>query len=126
MYNPLTINKMSVSKITIETELLNLIEVLEKTGNPTVAVQILDGTYQEPKFCKEDRASVPDRDGNRKQCVFISYDKWTDIVEYRSDNYYSSDMPRENWEKLALWADVLDSQAHETPEKSKLDLEKML
>ena len=126
MYNPLTKNKMSVSKITIETNIVNLLEVLDKTGNPTVAIQILDGTYQEPEFCTADTASSPDKDGNRTRYIFKSYDKWTDKVEYEPENSYTREMSRQSWEKLELWADVLDSQAHETPEKSKLNLEKML
>ena len=41
-----------ISKITIETDLVSLNEVLNQTGNPEVAVQILNGTYQEPEIPK--------------------------------------------------------------------------
>lgn len=104
---------MSVSTIKVETDLITLMKVLDKTGNPTVAIQILNGTYKEPEFCKEDRASSPNvKDGSRKQYIFDFYDIWTEQVYYRSPSYnWNSDMPRTEWEKLELWANVMDSQA---------------
>lgn len=97
---------MSVSTIKIETDLITLMKVLDKTGNPTVAIQILNGTYQEPEFCMADRASSPSKNGTREQYIFESYDIWTDMVHYRSsEHYYSRDMSRAVWEKLELWSD---------------------
>jgi hypothetical protein len=98
---------MSVSTIKIETDLITLMKVLDKTGNPTVAIQILNGTYQEPEFCKADRASSPNKkDGTKDQFIFESYDIWTDIVHYKApEHYWSREMSRAQWEKLELWSD---------------------
>lgn len=105
---------MSVSTIKIETDLITLMKVLDKTGNPTVAIQILNGTYQEPEFCTEDRASSPSKNGTREQYIFESYNIWTDEVSYKAvGSHWTRDMPRKHWEKLELWADVMDSQIHE-------------
>ena len=104
---------MSVSTIKIETDIVTLMHVLDKTGNPTVAIQILNGTYQEPEFCKADTASAPDKNGKRTQYIFQFYDIWADAVHYKCDTYYTRDMPRTHWEKLDLWADVMNSQIHE-------------
>jgi hypothetical protein len=103
-----------ISKITIETDLESLNEILNQTGNPTVATQILNGTYQEPEIYKADRASSPDKDGERKQYIFISYDKWKDQVKYKNGRGWTDEMDRGVWEKLDIWEDVLDSQVHET------------
>ena len=97
---------MSVSTIKIETDLITLMKVLNQTGNPTVAIQILNGTYQEPEFCKDNRASSPSKNGTREEYIFESYDIWTDIVHYKvSEHYYSKDTSRAQWEKLDLWSD---------------------
>jgi len=92
-----------ISKITIETDLVSLNEVLNQTGNPEVAVQILNGTYQEPEISKADRASSPDRDGERKQYTFVSYNKWKDEVKYKNGRGWTDEMDRNVWEKLDLW-----------------------
>ena len=97
---------MSVSTIKIETDLVTLMKVLDKTGNPTVAIQILNGTYEEPEICMADSASSPSKDGTREQYIFESYDIWTDMVHYKvPGQYYSRDMSRAQWEKLDLWSD---------------------
>ena len=96
-----------IGKITIETDLESLNEILNATGNPTVATQILNGTYQEPEIYKADRASTPVRkDQEREQYVFISYDKWKDQVKYKEVGRWTEKMDREDWEKLDFWEDV--------------------
>ena len=93
-----------ISLIKIETDIQSLNEVLNQTGNPTVAVQILNGTYQDPEICTGDRASVPDKEGNIKQFIFVSYDKWTDEVSYTYKGSWVSKMSRVSWNNLELWA----------------------
>ena len=102
-----------ISKITIETDLESLNEILNQTGNPTVATQILNGTYQEPEIYMADRASSPDRDKERKQYIFVSYDKWKDHVKYKNGRGWTNEMDRGAWERLELWEDVMNSQVHE-------------
>ena len=102
-----------IGTIKIETDIQSLNEVLSQTGNPTLAVQILDGTYQEPEICTGDRASEPDNDGNRKQFIFVSYDKWKDEVHYTTKGSWTREMSRVYWEKLELWYDVNKPQVHE-------------
>ena len=103
-----------ISKITIETDLVSLNEVLNATGNPTVATLILNGTYQEPEIYTADRASTPVRkDQEREQYVFISYDKWKDEVTYKNSRGWSEKMDREVWENLDLWEYVMNSQVDE-------------
>lgn len=114
---------MSVSTIKIETDLITLMKVLDKTGNPTVAIQILNGTYQEPEFCKDNRASSPSKDGTREEYIFESYDIWTDIVHYKTPGqYWSKEMSRAQWEKLELWAWVMNSQIHEMDDVADTEL----
>jgi hypothetical protein len=96
-----------ISKITIETDIMSLNEILNQTGNPTVATQILNGTYQEPEIDTSDRASTPVRkDQEREQYVFISYNKWKDEVTYKNCRGWSEKMDREVWEKLDVWEEV--------------------
>lgn len=100
-----------IGKITIETDLVSLNEILNATGNPTVATQILNGTYQEPEIYKADRASTPVRkDQEREQYVFISYDKWKDQVKYKEVGRWTEKMDREDWEKLDFWEDVAPNE----------------
>jgi hypothetical protein len=102
-----------LSTIKIETDLLSLTEILNQTGNPTVATQILDGTYQEPDICRFDMASSPDKEGKREHYIFISYDKWKDEVSWRSENRWSNTMKRETWNALDSWDAVLLPQVEE-------------
>lgn len=106
---------MSVSTIKIETDLVTLMEVLDKTGNSTVAIQLLNGTYQEPEFCTGDRASSPLKDGTKERYIFESYNIWTDKVNYKTvgSASWGRDMSRAAWENLELWQDLIDSQIHE-------------
>lgn len=95
-----------ISKITIETDIMSLNEILNQTGNPTVATQILNGTYQEPEIDTRDRASSPYKDEERNQYVFISYDKWKDQVKYKKVGRWDDEMSRKEWMKLDLWEEV--------------------
>ena len=93
-----------IGKITIETDLESLNEILNATGNPTVATLILNGTYQEPVIDTRDRASTPLReDAERKQYIFISYDKWRDEVKYKEVGRWEQEISRKQWMKLDLW-----------------------
>ena len=115
---------MSVSTIKIETDLVTLMEVLDKTGNSTVAIQLLNGTYQEPEFCRADRASSPLKDGAREQYIFEYYDMWKDQVHYRRPGtHWGSDMSRIQWDNLELWQDVIDSQAPDPATQADKELE---
>jgi hypothetical protein len=105
-----------ISLIKIETDLLSLTEILNKTGNPTVATQILDGSYQEPDICRFNMASSPDKEGNREEYTFEGYDKWKDEVLYKGKNRWSNEMNRENWNRLDSWESVLHA-AIEAEEK---------
>ena len=58
--------------VILHTNLIALLEVLNKTGNPDLAVKILSGEYKEP--------DVPFLDNDT--WLFKSYDKWTDTVHY--------------------------------------------
>ena len=115
---------MSVSTIKIETDLISLMKVLDKTGNPTVAIQILDGTYQFPEFCVADTASSPSKNGTRERYIFEDYNIWTDEVIYKVEgSHWTRDMPRKHWEILDLWADVVDEQAPDPATQADKDLE---
>lgn len=102
-----------INKITIETDIKTLMEILQKTGNPNVAADILNGTYQEPEFNSSDRASSPDNEGNRRRLIFESYNKWDDEINYKEKGSYTRQMSRSAWESLDLWEHVMDSQAHD-------------
>jgi hypothetical protein len=96
-----------ISKITIETDITSLMEVLNKTGNAKVATQILNGTYLEPVHYKGTVASNPDKDGNRKPYTFVSYNKWDDTISYNDEEHknWVREMTREGWNTLSSWAD---------------------
>lgn len=93
-----------ISLIKIETDIQSLNEVLNQTGNPELAVQILNGTYQEPEIDQSDRSSVPDKEGNRHQYLFCSYNKWKDEVSYTYKGSWTREMSRVSWNNLELWA----------------------
>lgn len=94
-----------ISTIKIETDLITLMKVLEKTGNATLAAQILDGKYQEPEFCTADKASSKDKDGNCERLTFIKYDNWKDEVHYKHPSRWSGEMSLSAWQKLTSWKD---------------------
>ena len=96
-----------ISLITIQTDLVSLNEILDKTGNPTVATQILDGTYQEPDVCRFNMASSPNKEGKREEYIFQGYNKWKDEVTYKSESRWSSSLERVKWNALDSWASVL-------------------
>jgi hypothetical protein len=58
--------------IILHTNLISLLEVLNKTGNPDLAAEILSGEYKEPDIPFLDNAFIE----------FKSYDKWTNSVYY--------------------------------------------
>jgi hypothetical protein len=58
-----------------------LFEVLEKTGNTEIALELMLGTYQQPEIPKQ--SIVRPRYGNEKvTATFLSYDKWEDKVSF--------------------------------------------
>jgi hypothetical protein len=92
MYNFKTNNIM---KTTIEVNLNGLLQVVNQTGNPELALQVLYGTYTEPAISQE--AVIKD-----KLYKFVSYNHWDKIVnvktaefryynEARTDFKYKSD-----------------------------------
>lgn len=95
---------MSVSTIKIETDLVTLMEVLNQTGNPTVAIEMLNGTYQEPDICTGDKVKLNNKGEGVKAC-FRSYDRFKDKVTAYRDNWGHDEMSRDEWNKLDLWAD---------------------
>lgn len=95
---------MSVSTIKIETDLITLMDVLNQTGNPTVAIEILNGTYQTPDICTGDRVKLNHKSENVKVC-FRSYDRFTDKVTSYRDNWGHDEMSRDEWNRLDLWSD---------------------
>jgi len=95
---------MSVSTIKIETDLITLMDVLNQTGNPTVAIEILNGTYQAPEICTGDKVKLNHKSENVKVC-FRSYDRFTDKVTTYRDNWGHDEMSRDEWHRLDLWAD---------------------
>ena len=60
-----------VNQLSIE----GIIEVIYATSNPSVATELLLGIYEEPVFYTDHRISG-------KECVFDSFDKWSDTVWY--------------------------------------------
>ena len=94
-----------ISTIKIETDLITLMEVLEKTGNVTVAAQVLNGTYKEPEFFEGDKASPKDKDGKCDRLSFIRYDKWKDEVHYTYPNSWEREMKLSAWYELTSWED---------------------
>ena len=114
---------MSVSTIKIETDFITLMDVLNQTGNPTVAIQILNGTYQQPDICRADKARAYSKKDELVQMTFKSYDRFKDEVTYYRSGWGHDTIGREEWNKLQLWSEYqaqlddmalkLDSQAHE-------------
>ncbi|WP_338871669.1 hypothetical protein WBJ53_26000 [Spirosoma sp. SC4-14] len=58
-----------------EIDINGLIEIIEKTGNADVALEMLLGTYEQPEIPNESFISV-------HKCTFGSFDKWTNNVSY--------------------------------------------
>jgi len=76
---------MSVSTIKIETDLITLMDVLNQTGNPTVAIEILNGTYKAPEICTGDKLRLGHKDEPIK-LTYASYDRFKDEVCYSRNN----------------------------------------
>jgi hypothetical protein len=102
-----------LSTIKIETDLLSLTEILNQTGNPTVAALILAGDYVEPEVHRVNKLSTPEKDKEREEYIFISYDKWKDEVSWKSEKRWTSEMKRENWNRLDSIESVLLPQVEE-------------
>jgi len=104
IFNNLIHTIMSVSTIKIETDLITLMDVLNQTGNPTVAIEMLNGTYQAPEICTGDKLRLGHKDEPIK-LTYASYDRFKDEVCYSRNNWGHDTMSRETWNKLELWAD---------------------
>lgn len=59
---------------TIDTS--TLLEVVNQTPNPDMAIELLCGIYEEPEI------TIKDRVISDKECTFLRYDKWFDRVYY--------------------------------------------
>ena len=99
---------MSVSTIKIETDLVTLMKVLDRTGNPTVAIEILNGTYQTPDICMGDKAYFNHR-SEYVRAEFVGYDAFSNIVTYSRKDWGTSDIPLQSWNKLQLWSEYIES-----------------
>jgi len=96
---------MSISTIKIETDIIALMDVLNQTGNPTVAIAILDGTYQTPDICMGDKAKEFHKKDELIRLSFKSYDRFKDEVTYYRGNWGHDTISRETWNNLQLWSD---------------------
>jgi hypothetical protein len=56
----------------------SLMEIIAATPNPEIATEIMCNIYEEPKIGSHTRVMHKDRG----LLTFISYDKWTDKLEY--------------------------------------------
>jgi hypothetical protein len=63
-----------------ESEMEALVDVIEATGNETVAIETLLGVYEEIKISKTPKKEL--RYDNRVLPVFLSFDKFTGKVTY--------------------------------------------
>ena len=108
-----------ISTIKVECNLQTLIRVLEATGNSTVAMEILDGTYVEPEIS---HAKVGRWETKRYNKVitnglgeeetveieeevptvyhFVSYNPFTDEVHYKYYGTRINNMSLEAWNNL--------------------------
>lgn len=107
-----------INKIQIETDFLTLMEIAEKTGNPEVAIALLNGTYQQPELCEFDMAqeSKDHKTGDpiTKKLNFVSYNKWTDEVNYTEAPFnHMRSMTRIGWNKQCIWGDETIANLHE-------------
>jgi hypothetical protein len=63
-----------------EEQIDNIMEIIQNTPNPEVAVNILLGLYEEPIIPLESFVLHTDR---TKVCIFDYYDKWQNQVYYK-------------------------------------------
>lgn len=56
----------------------SLLEIVNATPNASLATEILCGLYEEPEPCVSSNAQYDDK----RECKFVSYDKWQDRVTY--------------------------------------------
>jgi hypothetical protein len=70
-----TIETIALGTIFPEKNIEAVMEVVNATPNPPLALNILLGLYEEPMFL--DYAKIGDR-----ECIFKHYDKWTNTVHY--------------------------------------------
>ena len=93
-----------IHTVKIEVDLESLVEVINNSNNPSVAIKLLNGTYQEPLVYQGDTASPPDKDGKVKKYTFIGYDKWKNEVLFTHEGRWSSDsMTVKAWNSLVTW-----------------------
>ena len=79
-----------VAPIKIEIAFADLLDVINSHNNPTVAMAVLDGTYENPLNDQDHYAryhkhySTKNDDGatDHYQLSFKSYDKWSDRVTF--------------------------------------------
>ena len=77
-----TINEIALATKFPQETISSLIEIVNATVNPTVAMETLLGIYTEPTISKVKTA-------NDKLYYFDSYDKWNDRVSYYYNDYDS-------------------------------------
>jgi hypothetical protein len=104
-----------IKTITIECSLGDLMDVLNATGNPKVATDILNGYYKAPSYpeviigefrTKKDKVRVNDVEEEIDTYVpvmytAVSYNPFTDIIKYLYENSYGH--MREEEMTLSTW-----------------------
>jgi len=110
-----------INTVKVECDLQTLMTVLGATGNPTVAIQMLNGEYQEPFIASEKiyrwdtkkETIVKTNEYGQEETVeleervpliytFISYNPFTDMVTYKYDGGWKREdtMSLKSWESL--------------------------
>jgi hypothetical protein len=112
-----------ISKIQIDTDFQTLMEIVEKTMNPVVAIALLNGTYQQPMFwtCDMAQESKDQKTGDpiTKKLTFVSYNKWEDKIDYSEGPHnWVRSMSRKEWDKLSVWgmSDFMENLQEVTPQ----------
>lgn len=95
-----------IKTITIECSLGDLMDVLNATGNPKVATDILNGMYEKPSYPAEiigrfNTTKNDDGTETREPVIYkaLSHDPFTDIITYESPRspYRNESMGLKEW-----------------------------
>lgn len=115
-----------INTIEVKCNLQTLLDVVNATGNPEIAIQMLEGTYEKPFILTEKIGKWDTKKYNttvisslgEEETIemeeripiiyqFISYDPFKDLVTYKYDDAWK----RENTMSLKSWNSLEDPYA---------------
>ena len=108
-----------VEPIKIQITLSDLMDVINSSSNPQVALEILEGSYvnalthidEQSRYHEDHSIKNDNATHTYYKLIFVSYNKWTNEVTFIKDNAHWA-WKRNNTMALSAWRDTLNFEPY--------------